>query len=251
MAHDHDDEQAIAARRLLGGRRLGALVRVGRSGLLAASLVELSWVRRALGRRRSPRGVVMIFVVFFGGSGQRIAPNPINVDIATRRLASAIEENVGRSNTVEIGGTQIEREGRIRIAVRSATSSCSDRDRAIVATAPKAEVKLSGTALLMGRLRAESLDPVNAELASASRRTVRSRYQPAIPPSPLQRVSPPRRRPAYRATSRAQIPGGAQRATPAAPAVANTPRAGFSPASTGSTASASPASTDRTSTRSA
>jgi hypothetical protein len=40
-----------------------------------------------------------------------------------------------------------------------------DRDRAIVATAPKAEVRLSGTALLMGRLRAESLNLVDAELS--------------------------------------------------------------------------------------
>ena len=40
-----------------------------------------------------------------------------------------------------------------------------DRDQVVVATAPKAEVKLSGTALLMGRLRAESLNLVDAELA--------------------------------------------------------------------------------------
>ena len=40
-----------------------------------------------------------------------------------------------------------------------------DRDHAVVASAPKAEVRLSGTALLMGRLRAESLNLVDAELA--------------------------------------------------------------------------------------
>jgi hypothetical protein len=34
-------------------------------------------------------------------------------------------------------------------------------------------VKLSGTALLMGRLRAESLNLVDAELAVQSRRTAR------------------------------------------------------------------------------
>ena len=34
-----------------------------------------------------------------------------------------------------------------------------------MASAPKAEVKLSGAALLMGRLRAESLNLVDAELA--------------------------------------------------------------------------------------
>ena len=55
--------------------------------------------------------------------------------------------------------------GRIRIAVRIRDIVVRDRDHAIVASAPKAEVKLSGTALLMGRLRAESLNLVDAELA--------------------------------------------------------------------------------------
>src|SRR5206468_2172311 len=62
-------------------------------------------------------------------------------------------------------GTQIERAGRIRIAVRIRDIVVRDRDHVVVATAPKAEVKLSGTALLMGRLRAESLNLVDAELA--------------------------------------------------------------------------------------
>src|SRR5262249_37568100 len=39
------------------------------------------------------------------------------------------------------------------------------QDHAIVASAPKAEVRLSGSALLMGRLRAESLNLVDAVLA--------------------------------------------------------------------------------------
>ena len=78
---------------------------------------------------------------------------------------AAIEDNIGHGNTVEVGGTQIERAGRIRIAVRIRDIVVRDRDRAIVATAPKAEVKLSGTALLMGGLRAESLNLVDAELA--------------------------------------------------------------------------------------
>ena len=85
--------------------------------------------------------------------------------MATPWLAAAIEDNIGHGNTVEVGGTQIERAGRIRIAVRIRDIVVRDRDQAIVATAPKAEVKLSGTALLMGRLRAESLNLVDAELA--------------------------------------------------------------------------------------
>ena len=90
---------------------------------------------------------------------------PVDLDMVTPWLVAAIEENIGHDNTVEIGGTQIERAGRIRIAVRIRDVVVRDRDHAIVASAPKAEVKLSGMALLTGRLRAESLNLVDAELA--------------------------------------------------------------------------------------
>ena len=109
--------------------------------------------------------LVVIFAGCFGGLWWRLGAGPINLDMATPWLAAAIEENIGHGNTVEVGGTQIERAGRIRIAVRIRDIVVRDRDRAVVATAPKAEVKLSGTALLMGRLRAESLNLVDAELA--------------------------------------------------------------------------------------
>ncbi|CAN7283981.1 DUF3971 domain-containing protein [Bradyrhizobium sp. LjRoot220] len=106
-----------------------------------------------------------IFASCFGGLWWRLGAGPINLDLATPWLAAAIEENIGHGNTVEVGGTQIERAGRIRIAVRIRDIVVRDRDQAIVASAPKAEVRLSGTALLMGRLRAESLNLVDAELA--------------------------------------------------------------------------------------
>ena len=109
--------------------------------------------------------LAVIFVGCFGGLWWRLGAGPINLDVATPWLAAAIEDNIGHGNTVEVGGTQIERAGRIRIAVRIRDIVVRDRDHAIVATAPKAEVKLSGTALLMGRLRAESLNLVDAELA--------------------------------------------------------------------------------------
>jgi hypothetical protein len=80
-------------------------------------------------------------------------------------LASAIEENLGHDHKVEVGGTQIERAGRIRIAVRLRDIIVRDHARNIVASAPKAEVRLSGTALLTGHLRAETLRLVGAELA--------------------------------------------------------------------------------------
>jgi len=95
----------------------------------------------------------------------RLTSGPIQLDVMTPWLASAIEENFGSGHHVEVGGTQIERAGRIRIAVRIRDIIVRDRDHAIVASAPKAEVKLSGYALLMGRLRAESLNLVDAELS--------------------------------------------------------------------------------------
>src|SRR3954462_8632518 len=109
--------------------------------------------------------LAVIFTTCFGGLWWRLGAGPINLDVATPWLAAAIEDNIGHGNTVEVGGTQIERVGRIRIAVRIRDIIVRDRDHAIVASAPKAEVRLSGSALLMGRLRAESLNLVDAELA--------------------------------------------------------------------------------------
>src|SRR5215831_5531397 len=63
------------------------------------------------------------------------------------------------------GRRHADRAGRIRIAVRIRDIVVRDNEHAVVATAPKAEVRLSGAALLMGRLRAESLNLVDAELA--------------------------------------------------------------------------------------
>ena len=109
--------------------------------------------------------LVVLFATCFGALWWRLGAGPINLDLATPWLAAAIEENIGHGNTVEVGGTQIERAGRVRIAVRIRDIIVRDRDHAVVASAPKAEVRLSGTALLMGQLRAESLNLVDAELS--------------------------------------------------------------------------------------
>ena len=109
--------------------------------------------------------LVVLFATCFGALWWRLGAGPINLDLATPWLAAAIEENIGHGNTVEVGGTQIERAGRVRVAVRIRDIIVRDRDHAIVASAPKAEVRLSGTALLMGQLRAESLNLVDAELS--------------------------------------------------------------------------------------
>jgi len=159
---DHDEAAGYRARRLLSRSNSGFHRLGDRFGSLRRWVSGERWVKRLA---VVSAVLLVIFVACFGGLWWRLGAGPINLEMATPWLASAIEENIGHGNTVEIGGTQIERAGRIRIAVRIRDIVVRDRDRTIVATAPKAEVKLSGTALLMGRLRAESLNLVDAELA--------------------------------------------------------------------------------------
>ncbi|ABD88395.1 DUF3971 domain-containing protein [Rhodopseudomonas palustris] len=160
--HDHDEAGWQRARALLSGSRLGFHYVGDRLGAIAHWIIGERWVTRVL------ITVVVLGVIFtacFGGLWLRLGAGPINLDMATPWLAAAIEDNIGNGNTVEVGGTQIERAGRIRVAVRLRNIVVRDRDHVIVATAPKAEVRLSGSALLTGRLRAESLNLVDAELA--------------------------------------------------------------------------------------
>ena len=95
----------------------------------------------------------------------RLSSGPIQLDIATPWLASAIEENFGSNHHVAVGGTQIERTENGGTAVRIRDIVVRDADGTVVASAPKAEVRVSGAGLLSGRLRAESLNLVGAEMA--------------------------------------------------------------------------------------
>src|SRR6266480_3197022 len=159
---DHDVAARHRARRLLSRPSSG----FHRVGDYARALRR--WVATERWVKRLAVVIAVLMVIFagcFGGLWWRLGAGPINLEMATPWLAAAIEENIGHGNTVEVGGTQIERAGRIRIAVRIRDIIVRDRDHAIVASAPKAEVRLSGTALLMGQLRAESLNLVDAELA--------------------------------------------------------------------------------------
>jgi Protein of unknown function len=159
---EHDEAAGHRARRLLS-RPSAGIHRVGdRIASMQRWLAGERWVRRLA---IVIAALAVIFTGCFGGLWWRLGAGPINLDMATPWLAAAIEQNIGNGNKVEVGGTQIERAGRIRIAVRIRDIVVRDRDNAIVASAPKAEVRLSGMALLMGQLRAESLNLVDAELA--------------------------------------------------------------------------------------
>ena len=160
--HEHEEAAGHRARRLLSRPSVG-MHRIGdKLAGLQRWIAGERWVRRLA---IVIAALAVIFAGCFGGLWWRLGAGPINLDIVTPWLAAAIEDNIGHGNTVEVGGTQIERAGRIRIAVRIRDIVVRDRDHAIVASAPKAEVRLSGMALLMGRLRAESVNLVDAELA--------------------------------------------------------------------------------------
>ena len=159
---EHDEAAGYRARRLLSRSNSGFHRLGDRFAALGRWVTGERWVRRLA---IAVAALMVIFAASFGALWLRLGAGPINLEMATPWLAAAIEDNIGNGNTVEVGGTQIERAGRIRIAVRIRDIIVRDRDHAIVASAPKAEVRLSGTALLMGRLRAESLNLVDAELS--------------------------------------------------------------------------------------
>ena len=95
----------------------------------------------------------------------RLSSGPIELNLATPWLKAAIEENFGGNHSVVVGGTQLERDEKGRTSLRLRDIVVRDVDGAVVASAPKAEVGLSGKNLLMGRLRAQSLNLVGAEMS--------------------------------------------------------------------------------------
>jgi len=159
---EHDEVAGRRARRLLSRSNSRFYLFADRLGSARRRLAGGRWFWRLAIVLAS---LLLIFAGCFGALWWRLGAGPINLEMATPWLAAAIEDNIGHGNTVEVGGTQIERAGRIRIAVRIRDIIVRDRDHAIVASAPKAEVRLSGYALMMGRLRAESLNLVDAELS--------------------------------------------------------------------------------------
>ena len=109
--------------------------------------------------------VVALLVLGCAGLWWRLSTGPIQLDAFSPWLVAAIEENFGSRERVEVGGTQIERTTGGGAAVRVRDIVVRDRDGTVVASAPKAEIRVSGLSLLSGHMRAESLSLVGAELA--------------------------------------------------------------------------------------
>jgi hypothetical protein len=106
-----------------------------------------------------------VVAVGIAGLWWRLASGPIELDVATPWLKAAIEKNFGGKQTVSVGGTQIERDENGRTSLRLRDIVVRDADGTVVATAPKAEVGISGAGLLTGNVRASSLNLVGAELS--------------------------------------------------------------------------------------
>ncbi|HET7912075.1 MAG TPA: hypothetical protein VFL49_08590 [Pseudolabrys sp.] len=123
--------------------------------------------RRRLVRRLLLGAAICVSLAIIGvlGLWWRLSSGPIELDLATPWLKAAIEENFGGNHTVAVGGTQLERDEKGRTSLRIRDIVVRDADGTIVASAPKAEVGLSGRSLFVGQLRAQSLNLVGAEMA--------------------------------------------------------------------------------------
>jgi hypothetical protein len=169
-------------------RQIGPLLRWGesivhprrRASLAAAHRGErlsdgryLAAYRRLLARHRrlinrlaiGAAAVVGLLALGCAGLWWRLSSGPIQLDAFSPWLVAAIEENFGSRERVEVGGTQIERTANGGAAVRVRDIVVRDPDGTVVASAPKAEIRVSGLSLLSGHMRAESLSLLGAELA--------------------------------------------------------------------------------------
>src|SRR5450830_1166391 len=97
------------------------------------TFVRRPWVRRVFWGATLTFAVVAVAIA---GLWWRLSSGPIELDVATPWLKAAIEKN--------FGGTQIERDENGRTSLRLRDIIVRDADGTVVATAPKAEVGISG-----------------------------------------------------------------------------------------------------------
>src|SRR5215831_13179298 len=157
--------QAVAVGHAAHQRRVAKVLRQRRwtgASHRAVGLLRLRFLRRLFWGLLIFASIATCAVL---GLWWRLSSGPIELDLATPWLKAAIEENFGGNHSVVVGGTQLERDEKGRTSLRLRDIVVRDGDGTIVASAPKAEVGLSGRSLLMGRLRAQSLNLVGAEMS--------------------------------------------------------------------------------------
>ena len=146
-------------------RRLKRFWKLGRRFL---SYPAMLFDRRHPAIRRITFGalaVATLMLIGFGALWWRLASGPIMIDLMTPWLTTAIEQNLGGRYRVEVGGTQLERDGHGNTALRMRDIVLRDSSGASVAVAPKAEVGISGASLLLASPRAQSFRLVDANMA--------------------------------------------------------------------------------------
>jgi hypothetical protein len=188
------------------------------------------WV--VLSRRRPVvRGLAIgvvsgLFIIFaaVGALWWRLASGPIELDVATPWLTAAIERNIGNRYRVQVGGTQLERDARGNTALRLRDIVLHDSAGVVVATAPKAEVGLSGTSLLFANPRVESFRLVDANVIlridpDGRVNVLAGGERPLVTVAPF-RASPPVQGSQDRRSRSSVLPGQSVpvQATPATPA---------------------------------
>src|SRR6185295_8718174 len=162
--HGHRVHHAAAVGQMPHRRVKYRLARRRWTGLRIAAL---DMFRSRLLRRLLLGAAICVSLAIVGvlGLWWRLSSGPIELDLATPWLKAAIEENFGGNHTVVVGGTQLERDEKGRTSLRLRDIVVRDTDGVVVASAPKAEVGLSGASILTGQVRAESLNLVGAEMS--------------------------------------------------------------------------------------
>jgi Protein of unknown function len=130
-------------------------------------LGPLLGMRRPLYRRLAyvGGGIAGVLLVAFGVLWWRLTSGPLALDLVTPWLASAVEQRLGGGHSIEVGGTQLERDDDGRTALRLRDIVVRARDGTVIAGAPKAEVGLSGASLLFGQVQATRLSLIGATMS--------------------------------------------------------------------------------------
>lgn len=182
--HEHRKSKAARFDRALRGLHHGW----NELGTALVWFCRHRWLRRlAVGA-----GVTVgILALACAGLWWRLSSGPIELDIVTPWLKAAIEQNFGGKHVVTVGGTQIERDARGHTSLRLRDIVVRDADGTVVASAPKAEVGLSGRSLLLGELRAQSLNLVGAEMSIRIETDGRVTVFAGADKQPIATASPP------------------------------------------------------------
>ena len=161
----HQVHHAVAVRRVPYRHRV--MHRLARQPWFGLRYTVSNLFRRPLVRRLLLGAAICVALAIVGvlGLWWRLSSGPIELNLATPWLKAAIEENFGGNHIVAVGGTQLERDEKGRTSLRIRDIVVRDADGTVVASAPKAEVGLSGRSLIVGQLRAQSLNLVGAEMA--------------------------------------------------------------------------------------